>query len=413
MQRKNKKKNSNKVYGTIVKLSGKRIEPFGVRLTIGYDQKGYPVYEFLDTFNSILSAELCRMNYSQNPYNLIISHEKYEKIIKFTKLPSDVIDETTIIKEEDKTGYTFSQVYNEWAEIYLPTKEEIQREKQYGVKSRGKLSWSNAALLKTAYNNSKILHNKIYSRLRTIDFETTISSMENKRSTLYCMRNLYVKLDGYSYQKNIIDKKYADEINIECEENITSRHPYTYNEIDFLWSMKGNQDVDILLILLYSCMRIEELLKMEISNIHLKEDYMLGGIKTQNGKNRIIPIHSKIKHIIKSYYNKNKDMKYLFVDAYGNKINYQTYHKRFSDMKKEWGQNNFNQTHVIHETRHSGESELDRKGANKRCRDLIMGHKSKDVGDRIYNHKTIGELKETIELISYEKAKIISLSEAQ
>lgn len=30
----------------------------------------------------------------------------------------------------------------------------------------------------------------------------------------------------------------------------------------------------------------------------------------------------------------------------------------------------------------------------------MMGHKSKDTGNRIYNHKTLDELKEAIELIT-------------
>lgn len=51
-----------------------------------------------------------------------------------------------------------------------------------------------------------------------------------------------------------------------------------------------------------------------------------------------------------------------------------------------------------HECRHTFESVLDSKGANRRCIDLMMGHVSKDVGNRVYNHKTIDELKTAIEL---------------
>ena len=31
---------------------------------------------------------------------------------------------------------------------------------------------------------------------------------------------------------------------------------------------------------------------------------------------------------------------------------------------------------------------------------MILGHKSKDVGERVYTHKTVAELKAAIELIS-------------
>ena len=32
---------------------------------------------------------------------------------------------------------------------------------------------------------------------------------------------------------------------------------------------------------------------------------------------------------------------------------------------------------------------------------MILGHKSKDVGERVYTHKTVDELKAAIELISH------------
>ena len=56
--------------------------------------------------------------------------------------------------------------------------------------------------------------------------------------------------------------------------------------------------------------------------------------------------------------------------------------------------------HTPHECRHTFRSRMDSAGANKKCIDLIMGHKSKDVGERVYTHKTIQELKDAIEPIT-------------
>ena len=42
----------------------------------------------------------------------------------------------------------------------------------------------------------------------------------------------------------------------------------------------------------------------------------------------------------------------------------------------------------------------DSAGANRKCIDLLMGHVSKDTGNRVYNHKTLDELKATVELIT-------------
>lgn len=407
MQRKNNHVYNTKLYGSIVKLNGKRAEPFGVRLTLGYNEKGYPVYEFLDTFDNELDAELCRREYSKNPYDLIINHEKYISIKKSSALPSKVIDESTVIVEEDKTGYTFKQIYDEWKEIYFPTKEQIKEEEITHKKAKGKLSKANKGNMSSAFSNSKKLHDRIYSTLRKIDFETVINETNGCRTKLYNMRNLYIKLDEYAYEKNIIDKCYADKVHVDYEENETGRHPYTYKEIEFLWSLEAEKDVDILLVLLYNCMRIDELLSLETSNIFFDKGYMVGGLKSESGKNRIIPIHHRIKHIIEKYYNSNN--KYLFTDENGNKIKYKDYYYRFKILRTKWGEKNFDQTHVVHETRHSIRSEMDRRGANKKCMDLLMGHKSTDVGNRVYNIKTIQELKDTIELVSYKETEIIEL----
>ena len=52
-----------------------------------------------------------------------------------------------------------------------------------------------------------------------------------------------------------------------------------------------------------------------------------------------------------------------------------------------------------HSCRHTFESLLDSAGANRKCIDLLMGHISKDTGNQVYNHKTLAELKATVELI--------------
>ena len=55
--------------------------------------------------------------------------------------------------------------------------------------------------------------------------------------------------------------------------------------------------------------------------------------------------------------------------------------------------------HTPHECRHTFRSRLDSAGANKVAIDLMMGHKSSDVGERVYTHKTLQELKEAINLL--------------
>ena len=76
-----------------------------------------------------------------------------------------------------------------------------------------------------------------------------------------------------------------------------------------------------------------------------------------------------------------------------------------SRFYSEWGKlmTSLDMRHTPHECRHTFRSLLDSAGANKRCIDLIMGHKSRDVGERVYTHKTIKELKQAVMLIDVKK----------
>lgn len=368
---------------------------------IGYNSKGYPEYHFLDYFEDELDAYLCIREYNNKPYDIYVDEKKYSKIIKFMKLPSKILIKTD--NNINRSGYTFKQVYEEWKEINFPTAEEIKLEEETHKKTPGKLGKSSRGCLQSAFNNSVELHDRIFSTLRRLDFQKVINTTEGSKSKKYDLQNLYHRLDEYAEEMEIVNKTYSKFVNIDVEEDETNRHVYTYDEIKFLWSMEGNFYVDILLILLYCGMRIEELLSLETKNIFFDEGYMIGGLKTEAGKNRIVPIHHKIRHIIEHYYNSKN--KYLFVDKNSKKIKYRRYYDNFTLLKEEW-KDNFDVTHVVHETRHTVNSEMDRHGANKKCRELILGHKSLDTNDRIYNHKEIEELKETIELITYEKTEI-------
>lgn len=65
--------------------------------------------------------------------------------------------------------------------------------------------------------------------------------------------------------------------------------------------------------------------------------------------------------------------------------------------------NKLNMQHTSHDARHSVVTELDNKNANLKCRNLILGHKSKNIGDEVYNKKTLQDLINTIELIKYDR----------
>ena len=118
---------------------------------------------------------------------------------------------------------------------------------------------------------------------------------------------------------------------------------------------------------------------------------MKGGTKTKAGKDRVVPIHSKIRTLIEARLAESGPR----LISYNGRACSQTQYRIFwADIMKALGMN-----HTPHECRHTFETQLDSAGANRKCIDLLMGHVSKDTGNRVYNHKTLDELKAAVEMI--------------
>ena len=109
--------------------------------------------------------------------------------------------------------------------------------------------------------------------------------------------------------------------------------------------------------MIYTGLRPTELLEIQTENVHLDEKYMVGGMKTEAGKDRIIPLNDKIIPLVKNRYDANK--KYLINNKFGNHYTYGTYMN-----------GNFNtcmgklkMKHLPHDGRHTFASLMDSAGA--------------------------------------------------
>ena len=142
--------------------------------------------------------------------------------------------------------------------------------------------------------------------------------------------------------------------------------------------------VDITVILLYTGWRIAELLEMTAENIDTETMCMIGGKKTAAGKNRVVPIHSDIKSVIMEYYDRSHGGR-LF------DISVTTYRDRLKEITG----------HLPHDTRHTFISRLQSAGADHICIERLVGHTGKGITDRIYTHKQLHELRQTIEMLDY------------
>ena len=79
------------------------------------------------------------------------------------------------------------------------------------------------------------------------------------------------------------------------------------------------------MIYFFTGLRPSELLLIEKSNVF--EKYMIGGIKTKAGKDRLIPLHHKIRPYIQNFIHTKG--KYLICNLDGSQMSYDTYKKKF------------------------------------------------------------------------------------
>ena len=343
-------------YGGVVKLAGKRRNPYCARKTMGWEitkngktkQKLVPIGYFPTREKALQGLA----SYNENPYDI----------------NSDTI--------------TFEEVYQKWSD------------KKYSEISR-----DNANGYKSAYKSCANLHKLRFKELRVTHLQDTIDSSGKNYPSLKKLRSLLNQMYEFAIKNDITEKDYSQyvEIGKKGDSKIIHR-PFEDNEIQKLWENVDKLNyVDTILITIYTGMRPSEMLKLEINNVHLNESYMIGGIKTEAGINRIIPINHKIMPLIQKRYD--------YALSVGSKFlipNFKNEEMKYSNYKREKYDNimeQLNMTHLPHDGRHTCATLLDRAGANKVAIKRILGHSSPDVTDKVYTHKDIHDLLEAIELI--------------
>ena len=147
----------------------------------------------------------------------------------------------------------------------------------------------------------------------------------------------------------------------------------------FLLKSNKQEAIPLILIMCYTGMRPGELLQIKKENIFLDEKYMIGGIKTQSSKNRVIPISSGIMPFISSMYQSNK--KYL-VEYNGKNICYVTLKKYI----RQYTEDNLSIPYLPHDGRHTFATLAKAAQIDMLHIKLIMGHKVQDITESVYIH---------------------------
>ena len=335
------KRNPNN-YGCVTKLKGNRSRPWVVKVTV-YDEEGHAKQVPIDYAETEEKGNIILAEYNNNPWNI------------------------------DRNKVTLVELYNRWTKIKLP-----------------KLGTSLQSSLKSAFKHCSKYYGLKYRNIRAYQMQDCIDNCGCGYSTQGAIKNLWGHLDRFAFECDIIDKMYSS-ITSAPPIPETSREPFTDAQVTALWKIKDEPWVNTVLIFIYTGFRLNELLGMKTEQLNMKEKYFLGGIKTAAGKGRIVPIHKRIEPLVKELVDQGNP--YL-ISYQGKRISQTNYYKFWGEVMKK-----IDADKTPHEARHTFETNLDNAKANRKCIDLLMGHKSKDIGNRVYNHKTIEQLRDTVNLL--------------
>lgn len=340
-------------YGSIINLGKKRRKPFAVRVTIGYEEKGEvngvkqyrQKYKYIGYFEKRAEALQCLVEYNKNPYGI-------------------------------SNKATFNEVYTEWS-----------------TRKYEKIAISTIKNYTMLYRKCEKLYNIPFKELKTAHLQSIVD--ENKTASYVAsFKVFFSQLFAYALKHDICEKNYSDFIEIPKVEKKKDKIPFTQKEIAYLWDQQGNIVADMLLVLLYTGMRIMELVEIKTENVNIAERFIfVHKSKTPSGV-RFVPLHKDILPIIEKHYNPNKPC--LFVNSLGRGFGVDTFRKdRFNPFAEK-----HKLKHTLHEARHTFISQAHRLNINRLTVKRIVGHSDADITEH-YTKTNKADLLNAIDLFSY------------
>lgn len=146
---------------------------------------------------------------------------------------------------------------------------------------------------------------------------------------------------------------------------------------------------DIVLIQCYMGWRPAELCGLRVDDVDIENSVIVGGMKTQSGRGRSVPIHSKIYPLVKRRYDEALRLgsEYLFTcpDSGNGILTYSKYRTRFADAMKQLGI----EGHRPHDPRKTFVTMCKNAGVDEYAIKYMVGHTISDITESIYTDRSL------------------------
>ena len=293
--------------------------------------------------------------------------EAYEALLKYHKDPFDLNDSTTI-----------EELHTKWIEKIK------EKAKNYSP----------------AWKYCSPIYDLSVRELRPKHIKSCITDgvPPTIRPLIKIMFNLML---DYAVEYELVDRNCArsfeisSDINNEIEENKKEHMSFADEEISKMVSSVGViPEIDLILIQCYMGWRPRELCLLRLEDVNLDKNYIIGGLKTEAGKGRIVPIHPYIKPFIEARYEQAKLLgpEYLcqvkLVTKTGKEsfipVKYQKYRSIFDNMLETL---QLNQEHRPHDPRKHFVTMAKKYKLDEYAIKRIVGHRIDDITEAVYTDR--------------------------
>ena len=212
-----------------------------------------------------------------------------------------------------------------------------------------------------------------------------------------CIKSLFNRMLDYALEYEIVTKNYARDFTVETPETQTNHVAYTKQEMDILWQNTSIPLMNAILLQCYTGFRPRELCKIKLKDVNINERYIVGGMKTDAGKNRAVPICDKAMGLINKlmYMSELLGCEYLVCDNDGKPMTYSKYYHRFENIMKEVGI----EGHKPHDPRKTFVTMCKECNVDEYAIKRIVGHKIEDITENIYTDRKLDWLLEEVKKI--------------
>ena len=348
-------------FGQISEIKNKQLsKPFRAMVTTGKNQFGKPICKLLQPqayFATYNEAYAALVEYNRNPYDF---------------------DE----------GISFKELYERWHED-----------------KKNSISYAMSSLYERTFKLCSMVYEQPIRNIRQRHIKACMDTVDSPRIKSN-IKMLFNQLFDYATEYELIDVNYSRNFKIPKEISKTvkktehSHISYTDEEMRLLWESDEYLAM-LVLIQCYSGWRPGEMANLRVDDVSVSEWTMKGGMKTEAGIDRIVPVHPKIRPLVLQCYSEAKrlDSEYLFNFPLSNKTVKLTINSYTYQMKKLVSKLGLNPDHRPHDGRKQFVTMAKRAGVDEYAIKYLVGHVIADITEKVYTDRDLNWLRSELEKI--------------